>query len=74
MAGIAGKGAGVQELLSAHAEKEITETEFHNERLLPNGMIINTREELFYYRIFRDHFGSDIDLSWMGRTSGSPVE
>lgn len=68
------EGAGVHELLSAYASKKITDSEFNYERLLPGGLIINTREELYYYRIFSDHFGTDIDLSWMGRTKGSPVE
>jgi asparagine synthase (glutamine-hydrolysing) len=68
------EGAGVKELISEYAEKQITDAEFQYERLLSNGLILNTKEELYYYRIFRDHFGSDIDLSWMGRTKGSPVE
>jgi len=68
------EGAGVRELISDYAEKHITDADFRNERLLSNGLIINTREELYYYRIFKEHFGSDIDLSWMGRTEGSPVE
>jgi asparagine synthase (glutamine-hydrolysing) len=68
------EGAGVKELISEYAEKQISDAEFEYERLLSNGLILNTREELYYYRIFRDYFGSDIDLSWMGRTKGSPVE
>ena len=31
------------------------------------------KEELLYYRIFRDFFGSDISLSWMGRTDTGTV-
>jgi len=68
------EGTGVGELMSEHASGEITDAEFKYERLLPGGFIINSKEELYYYRIFRDHFGPDIDLSWMGRTKGSPVE
>ena len=67
------EGAGVKELISDYANKNITDSDFQNERLLSNGLIINTKEELYYYRIFKDHFGSEIDLSWMGRTKGSPV-
>ena len=67
------EGAGVKELISDHASKQITDRDFRLERKLSNGLIINTKEELYYYRIFKDHFGSDIDLSWMGRTKGSPV-
>ncbi len=67
------EGAGVKELLSDYAEDKITDNDFRKERELPNGWLINTKEELFYYRIFKDHFGKDTDLSWMGRTDGSPV-
>ena len=45
---------------------------FCRERRLPNGWMLNTKEELMYYRIFRDHFGDLADLSWMGRTKGAP--
>jgi asparagine synthase (glutamine-hydrolysing) len=67
------EGAGVQELISAHADKAISDKDFSLERKLKNGWILNTREELLYYRIFKNHFGDDIDLEWMGRTGGSPV-
>jgi len=62
------EGAGIKELVSDYAEKNITDKDFRNERYLSDGTLINSKEELYYYRIFRDHFGSDIDLSWMGRT------
>ena len=67
------EGAGIKEILSGYAEKYIGDNDFRNERELPGGIQLNTKEELYYYRIFKDHFGSDIDLSWMGRTKGSPV-
>jgi asparagine synthase (glutamine-hydrolysing) len=63
------EGAGTREIISSHAERQISDSDFKRERYLANGMIINTKEELYYYRIFKDHFGSDIDISWMGRTS-----
>jgi asparagine synthase (glutamine-hydrolysing) len=68
------KGAGVEELISDHAEHGITDSDFRRERTLPNGWNINTKEELFYYRIFREHFGVLEDLSWMGRTKGAPKD
>ena len=67
------EGAGVKELISQYAEKKIGDNEFRQDRKLSGGLVINTKEELLYYRIFRDHFGSDINLSWLGRTKGSPV-
>lgn len=66
------EGAGVKEIISTYAEKNITDKDFRNERRLYNGWTLNTREELYYYRIFRDHFGDNINLGWMGRTENSP--
>ncbi len=68
------EGAGVKELVSSYAEDTITDSDFSKNRLLPNGWNINTKEELLYYYIFKEHFGSEIDLSWIGRTEGSPVK
>ena len=65
------EGAGIMELISDYADTVITDHDFAAERLLPDGTVINSREELLYYRIFRDHFGSDISLSWMGRTKAT---
>ncbi|MBI5953490.1 MAG: asparagine synthase [Chloroflexi bacterium] len=67
------QGAGVEDFLARHAEGQISDADFKRERNLPNGVQLNTKEELFYYRIFRERFGEFDDLSWMGRTKGSPV-
>jgi len=67
------QGAGVEDVLAQHAEKKISNVDFVQERYLPNGWKLNTKEELLYYRIFREHFGVFDDLNWMGRTKGSPV-
>jgi asparagine synthase (glutamine-hydrolysing) len=61
-------GAGVGELLADYANKRISSADFDREKLLPNGWILNSKEELMYYRIFREHFGECKNLSWMGRT------
>jgi len=61
-------GSGVREKIAEIAEKNITDSDFRNERLLYNGWTLISKEELYYYRIFREHFGSNTDLSWMGRT------
>ena len=29
--------------------------------------------DIFYYRIFKEHFGELAQLDWMGRTKGAPV-
>jgi asparagine synthase (glutamine-hydrolysing) len=66
------EGAGVGDLMAQHADERIGDDEFCRERRLPNGWTLNAKEELMYYRIFRDHFGDFADLSWMGRTKGAP--
>ena len=68
------EGAGVLELISDYAEKKITDGDFSRERSLPNGWVINTKEELMYYRVFKEHFGELNDLTWMGRTKGAPKQ
>jgi asparagine synthase (glutamine-hydrolysing) len=66
-------GAGLEDLLALHAEGQISDDDFRQERVLPNGWRLDSKEELMYYRIFGDHFGVLEDLSWMGRTKGAPV-
>jgi hypothetical protein len=34
---------------------------------------LNTKEELLYYRLFRDAFGDSVDPQVVGRTKGAPV-
>jgi asparagine synthase (glutamine-hydrolysing) len=64
------EGAGVGELISDYADSTITDGDFRCERILKNGWIINSKEELLYYRFFRERFGELENLSWMGRTKG----
>jgi len=66
------QGAGVGELLAQYAAEQITDGDFRCERELPNGWTLNSKEELMYYRIFKEHFGELGNLSWMGRTKGAP--
>ncbi len=54
--------------LSEIAENNITDRDYVREKSLPNGWILSGKEELLYYRIFRELFGDQISLSWMGRT------
>jgi asparagine synthase (glutamine-hydrolysing) len=59
--------------MAEYAEKSITDSDFARERQLPNGWTLNTKEELLYYRLFRQHFGQLEALEWMGRTKGAPA-
>jgi asparagine synthase (glutamine-hydrolysing) len=68
------QGAGVEDVLAQHAEEKISDVDFAQERYLPNGWKLNTKEELLYFRVFREHFGVFDNLSWMGRTKGVPVQ
>lgn len=68
------QGAGVRELLHDYAMNAISDTDFARERYLPNGWQLISKEELMYYRIFKEHFGDLPNLDWMGRTKGAPVE
>jgi asparagine synthase (glutamine-hydrolysing) len=67
------QGAGVKDLLAQHAEEKVSDADFSRERRLPNGWLLNSKEELLYYRIFCEQLGQFTDLSWMGRTKGVPV-
>lgn len=62
------EGAGVGNILSRYATDKISDADFRKERKLKNGWILNSKEELLYYRIFREHFGELQQLNWMGRS------
>ena len=68
------EGAGVGELLARYADERITADDFRRERHLPDGSLLNSKEELLYYRMFREHFGEFRDFTWLGRTKGTPVQ
>ena len=67
------QGAGVEDFLARYAEEKVNDADFARERELPDGSRVNTKEELMYYRIFKEHFGEFDDLSWVGRTKGAPI-
>lgn len=67
------QGAGVVDLLEQYANEKISDQEFQQERELPNGWKLNSKEEVLYHRIFKEHFGELANLDWMGRTKGAPV-
>lgn len=66
------QGAGVEDILGEYAEQTVSDADFAAERQLPGGGALNTKEELMYYRIFREHFGHLPDTSFVGRTKGAP--
>jgi len=68
------QGGGVSTLLAEHADQTISDGDFNHERRIQNGWLLNSKEELLYYRMFREHFGDLQQLDWMGRTKGAPVQ
>lgn len=66
------EGAGVGDLLARHAGEKISDAGLRAERTLPNGWTLNTKAELYYYRILREHFGEMENLAWMGRSKNPP--
>ena len=68
------QGSGMNDLLSKYADSHITDGDFAMEQMLPNGWRLNSKEELMYYRIFKQHFGELQNLEWMGRTQVKPQD
>jgi asparagine synthase (glutamine-hydrolysing) len=61
-------------LISDYVSTRISNPDFKAERVLKNGWKLSTKEELFYYRFFREFFGENINLDWMGRINGMPKQ
>jgi asparagine synthase (glutamine-hydrolysing) len=68
------QGSGLGELMAQYAEQKISDQDFMQQRNLDGGWTLNTKEELMYYRVFKEHFGDLTDLTWMGRTKGAPIK
>lgn len=64
---------GVGDVLAQNAEQTISDIEFGRERSIPGGAGLNTKEELLYFRIFKEQFGDKFDPALVGRTKGAPV-
>ena len=63
-------GCGSEELLTHMVEDEISDTEFEREQKKLEDIQISSKEELYYFRIFRSFFGSDVDDKAIGRWKG----
>jgi len=62
--------SGLWPLISDYVSTKISSSDFKAERILENGWTLTTKEELFYYRLFKEFFGKHITLDWMGRING----
>lgn len=61
-------GAGLRETLLDLAQERISDTAFAQERNIGTAEPLRTKEELMYYRHFRECFGRTIDPALVGRT------
>lgn len=63
------RGAGSALVFEQIAEREISDEEFERERQLPHGLTLRSKEELYYYRIWRRYFPDSVTqcLSWTTR-------
>ncbi len=50
------RGAGSIDLMVSRAEELITDEEFSRERRTLEGLTLRSKEELYYYRLFKEHF------------------
>jgi asparagine synthase (glutamine-hydrolysing) len=64
-------GCGSAQLIAEFAENEISDTEFERERKRFEDVQISSKEELHYFRLFRDSFNTDIDMRAIGRWRGT---
>jgi asparagine synthase (glutamine-hydrolysing) len=62
------EGSGINDLFVKIADEQISDIDFEKEKTLPNGWILSSKEELMYYRVFKERFGEMTTLDWMGRT------
>lgn len=62
------EGAGSADMIEGHANEVISDESFKKERELSKDFRIRSKEELLYYRIFKQFFGDKIPLVEIGRT------
>lgn len=61
-------GSGLGDRLARFAEEQLSDAEFHRERRIADGMELRSKEELYYYRIFRQQYPADTFLPLIGRS------
>lgn len=68
-------GTGIADVLKKLAEERVSEAEFRRGRHLKNGFEIKSREEYYYYKLFRRFFPAERVTRVMGRSrSLGPTE
>jgi asparagine synthase (glutamine-hydrolysing) len=61
-------GSGLGDQLAQFAEQEISDAEFARGRAAANGVTLRSKEELLYYRIFREQYPAHTALPPVGRS------
>jgi asparagine synthase (glutamine-hydrolysing) len=61
-------GAGSMTLLAAHANEKISDAEYEQFRQAPGAPAVRSKEELFYYYVFRELFGDRLPSELVGLT------
>ncbi len=61
-------GAGSKDILADYVENEISDNEFKYEKKVDGNITLRSKEELLYYRIFKDNFGDLVSSQTVGRT------
>jgi asparagine synthase (glutamine-hydrolysing) len=63
------EGAGSAEVVAKRIAQQITPEEFEREKAVAPGLTLRSREELYYYRIWREVMGDTVPPSVVGRTA-----
>jgi len=61
-------GSGLGGRLGDFAEERISDAEFRRERQIADGVVLRSKEELYYYRIFRQQYPAEMLLPLIGRS------
>jgi asparagine synthase (glutamine-hydrolysing) len=61
-------GSGLGDRLARLAEKEIGDADFARRREIADGVFLRSKEELFYFRIFKQMYPRDDLLPLVGRS------
>lgn len=61
-------GTGTAQIMKEWAEGHISDTEYRRNRFLPGNFEVKSKEELFYYKIFREFFDADAAIAAIGRS------
>lgn len=61
-------GAGSMDMLAEYANDQITDNEFAKAKEQYTGAELRSKEEMYYFRIFQEWFGSSLKPQNIGRT------